>query len=122
MRYLDYVDRRVRRYVVAKRKLIALLEEERQAVIHQAVTRGLDPNVPLKPSSVEWLGDVPEHWERRRLKTILQIMDLRSTTGNEILLSLRRDYGVVVYAEHLLVPHRAGHWSASSWFAPVSLF
>ena len=46
VRYLDYVDRRVRRYVEAKRKLIALLEEERQAVIHQAVTRGLDPNVP----------------------------------------------------------------------------
>ena len=62
-RYLDYVDRRVRRYVEAKRKLIALLEEERQAVIHQAVTRGLDPNVPLKPSGVEWLGDIPAHWE-----------------------------------------------------------
>ena len=69
VRYLDYVDRRVRRYVEAKRKLIALLEEERQAVIHQAVTRGLDPNVPLKPSGVEWLGDVPAHWEvRRQLK------------------------------------------------------
>ncbi|MDE2817531.1 MAG: hypothetical protein OXM03_08585 [Chloroflexota bacterium] len=68
MRYLDYVDRRVRRYVAAKRKLIALLEEERQAVIHQAVTRGLDPNVPLKPSGVEWLGDIPAHWEIRRLR------------------------------------------------------
>ena len=50
----------------AKRKLIALLEEEKQAVINQAVTRGLDPNVRLKPSGVEWLGDVPEHWEMRR--------------------------------------------------------
>ena len=65
MRYLDYVDRRVRRYVAAKRKLIALLEEERQAVIHQTVTRGLDPTVPLKPSGVEWLGDIPAHWEVR---------------------------------------------------------
>ena len=63
MRYLDHVDRRIRRYVSAKRKLIALLEEEKQAVINQAVTRGLDPNVRLKPSGVEWLGDVPEHWE-----------------------------------------------------------
>ena len=68
VRYLDYVDRRIRRYVAAKRKLIALLEEEKQAVINQAVTRGLDPNVRLKPSGVEWLGDVPEHWEVRRLK------------------------------------------------------
>ena len=67
VRYLDHADRRIRRYVSAKRKLIALLEEEKQAVINQAVTRGLDPNVRLKPSGVEWLGDVPEHWEVRRL-------------------------------------------------------
>ena len=65
VRYLDHVDDRIRRYVSAKEKLIALLEEERQAVIHRAVTRGLDPNVPLKPSGVEWLGDVPAHWEVR---------------------------------------------------------
>ena len=67
VRYLDHVDDRIRRYVSAREKLIALLEEERQAVIHRAVTRGLDPNVPLKPSGVEWLGEVPEHWEVRRL-------------------------------------------------------
>ena len=67
VRYLDHVDRRIRRYLSAKRKLIALLEEEKQAVINQAVTRGLDPNVRLKPSGVEWLGDVPEHWEVRRV-------------------------------------------------------
>ena len=67
VRYLDHVDERIRGYVSAKERLIALLEEERQAVIHRAVTRGLDPNVPLKPSGVEWLGDVPVHWEVRRL-------------------------------------------------------
>ena len=70
VRYLDYVDRRIRRYVSAKRKLIALLEEEKQAVVNRAVTRGLDPNVTLKPSGVEWLGDVPEHWEMRRSKRL----------------------------------------------------
>ena len=69
-RYLDDADQRIRAYVSAKERLIALLEEERQAVIHQAVTRGLDPNVKLKPSGVEWLGDVPEHWEVRRLKAL----------------------------------------------------
>ena len=73
VRYLDHVDERIRRYVSAKEKLIALLEEERQAVIHRAVTRGLDPNVPLKPSGVKWLGDVPAHWEVRRLKTLAGI-------------------------------------------------
>ena len=73
VRYLDYVDGRVRRYVGAKRKLIALLEEEKQAIVNRAVTRGLDPNVRLKPSGVEWLGDVPEHWEIRRAKTLGRI-------------------------------------------------
>ena len=59
VRYLDHADARIRRYLDAKRRLIALLEEERQAVVNQAVTRGLDPSVRLKPSGVEWLGDVP---------------------------------------------------------------
>ena len=65
---MDHVDGRIRRYVAAKEKLAGLLEEERQAVVNRAVTRGLDPNVRLKPSGVEWLGDVPEHWEVSRVK------------------------------------------------------
>ena len=69
VRYLDHVDRRVRRLVRAKRKLIALLTEQKQAIIHRAVTRGLDPDVPLKDSGVEWLGEVPEHWEVRKLRS-----------------------------------------------------
>ena len=63
VRYLDHADRRIRRYIHAKQKLVKLLEEQKQALIHRAVTRGLDPNVRLKPSGAEWLGDVPEHWE-----------------------------------------------------------
>ena len=73
VRFLDHADRRIRRYIRAKQQLIALLEEQKQAVIHQAVTRGLDPNVRLKPSGVEWLGDVPEHWEVRRLKWVTRL-------------------------------------------------
>ena len=73
VRYLDHVDRRIRRYVSAKRKLIALLEEEKQAVVNRAVSRGLESNVRLKPSGVEWLGDVPEHWEVCRLKSLAAI-------------------------------------------------
>ncbi len=68
VRFLDYVDRRIRRYIRAKQKLIALLNEQKQAIIHRAVTRGLDPNVRFKPSALEWLGDVPEHWKPTRLK------------------------------------------------------
>ena len=73
VRFLDHADRRIRRYIRAKQKLIALLEEQKQAIIHQAVTRGLDPNVRLKPSGVEWLGDVPEHWERRAVWQLFEI-------------------------------------------------
>jgi type I restriction enzyme S subunit len=61
--FLAHINRRIQHYIRAKKKLIALLSEQRQAVIHHAATRGLDPNVRFKPSGVEWLGEVPEHWE-----------------------------------------------------------
>ena len=70
VRYLDRMDRRIRRYVTAKEKLIGLLQEDKQAIVNQAVTRGLDPNVRLKPSGVEWLGDVPTHWEIAKIKNL----------------------------------------------------
>ncbi len=109
VRFLDHADQRIQRYIHAKEKLIALLEEQKQAIIHQAATGQIDvrtgqPYPAYKPSGVEWLGEVPEHWERRRLKTLLRSVDRRSTTGKETLLSLRRDYGVVVYAEHFARP------------------
>lgn len=70
-RYLDHADRRIQRYIEAKEQLIALLQEARQSIIQRAVTRGLDPDVPRKPSGVDWLGDVPEHWEMRRLRYLI---------------------------------------------------
>ena len=113
VRFLDYADRRIRRYIRAKQKLIALLEEQKQAIIHQAVTGQIDvrtgqPYPVYKPSGVEWLGNVPAHWQRRRLKALLKPVDRRSTTGEETLLSLRRDHGVVVYADHFAHPSQSG--------------
>lgn len=70
VRYLDHFDRRIRHYIRSKKKLIKLLEEQKQAIIHQAVTLGLDPNVKLKPSGIEWLGEIPEHWEVLPLKAL----------------------------------------------------
>ena len=75
VRYLDEAEHQIQAYIGAKQKLIALLEEERQAVIHQAVTRGLSPNARLKPSGVDWLGDVPEHWDVMPLKRAFVSMD-----------------------------------------------
>ena len=76
VRFLDYADRRIRHYIRAKQKLIALLEEQKQAIIHQAVAGQIDvrtgqPYPAYKPSGVEWLGDVPAHWGITRLKTAL---------------------------------------------------
>ena len=75
VRFLDHADEQIQRYIAAKERLIKLLEEQRQALVHQAVTRGLDPNVRLKPSGVEWLGDVPEHWRIGPLKRAFVSMD-----------------------------------------------
>ena len=75
VRFLDHVDRRIRRYVHAKQKLIAVLEEQRQAVIQQAVTGRIDvrtgrPYSAYKPSGVEWLGEIPARWTVKRLGQI----------------------------------------------------
>jgi type I restriction enzyme, S subunit len=62
VRFLDHANRKIDGFIRAKRKLIGLLNEQKQAIIHRAVTRGLHPDVPLKPSGIPWLGDIPQHW------------------------------------------------------------
>ncbi len=68
--FLDRETAKIDALVAEQEKLIALLQEKRQAVISHAVTKGLDPNVPMKDSGVEWLGEVPRHWEVLPLKRI----------------------------------------------------
>ena len=94
-KYLDHTDQMLRGGVSQKLELVELMEEYKRAVIQQAVTRGLDPDVPLKPSGVEWLGDIPVHWELLRLKTV---MNERSEKGypNEPLLSSTQKSGVIL--------------------------
>lgn len=70
VRFLDNVEVRVRRYIRAKQQVIKLLNEQKRAIINKAVTCGIDSNVRLKPSGVDWLGDIPEHWEVRRIKSL----------------------------------------------------
>lgn len=71
--YLRAQDAHIARFIKAKRDLIALLTEQKLRIIDHAVTRGLDPKVRLKPSGVEWLGDVPEHWNVALLKHIAEV-------------------------------------------------
>ena len=79
VRFLDHADRRIRRYIRAKQKLIKLLEEQKQAIIHQAVTGRIDvrtgqPYPAYKNSGVEWLGEVPEHWHARQVRRMVSLV------------------------------------------------
>jgi len=70
--FLDHETAKIDSLIEKQQQLIQLLKEKRQAVISHAVTKGLNPNVPMKDSGVEWLGEVPEHWQFPRLKQLIQ--------------------------------------------------
>ena len=100
VRFLDHADRRIRRYIRAKQKLIALLEEQKQAIIDQTVTGQINvrtgqPYPTYKPSGVEWLTQVPVHWNLLRGKFLFRCIDVRSSTGEEELLTVSSERGVV---------------------------
>lgn len=79
--FLDRETGKIDALVDEQRQLIELLKEKRQAVISHAVTKGLDPNVRMKPSGVEWLGDVPEHWDVGPLKGYWSVTDCKHITA-----------------------------------------
>jgi type I restriction enzyme S subunit len=68
--FLGAQNRIIKRYIDAKRREIELLNEKKQAIIHRAVTRGLDPTVHFKPSGIPWLGEIPQHWEVRKIRAV----------------------------------------------------
>ena len=116
VRFLDHADRRIRRYIRAKQKLIALLEEQKQAIIHQAVTGQIDvrtgqPHPAYKPSGVEWLGDVPAHWQVRRVKQVSRIQggfafssDMFGNEGVPVVRMLNIHRGVLCLDDVVRVP------------------
>ena len=84
VRFLDWHGAQVARLVRAKKALIGLLNEQKQAIIHRAVTRGLDANAKLKPSGKTWLGDVPEGWEVGKLKRLGRLRSGEGITAFQI--------------------------------------
>lgn len=74
VRFLDSANGRLDRVIRAKRKAIAMLTEQKQTIIQRAVTRGFDTTAVLKSSGIPWLGDIPQHWETRRIKSICQFV------------------------------------------------
>ncbi|NPV58628.1 MAG: restriction endonuclease subunit S [Actinobacteria bacterium] len=86
----DFLKRETKRIddlVNAKQRLIELLKEKRAALINQAVTKGLDPNVPMKDSGIDWLGEIPEHWDVSKLKLLATVVtsnvDKKSYEGEQ---------------------------------------
>ena len=80
--FLDRETAKIDELVAEQRRLMELLKEKRQAVISHAVTQGLNPHAPMKPSGIEWLGDVPEHWEVMRLRFVAKLNPSKSEVGN----------------------------------------
>jgi type I restriction enzyme S subunit len=78
--FLDAETSKIDALIAEQRRLIELLNEKRQAVISHAVTKGLNPNAPMKPSGIEWLGDVPVHWEVGPLKRFWDVVDCKHVT------------------------------------------
>lgn len=86
--YLDRKTAEIDRLVANKERLIELYKEEKTTVINQAVTKGLDPDAPMKPSSIDWLGDIPERWESKKIKYVAWLRSGNGITSDQI-----KDYG-----------------------------
>ncbi len=82
--YLDRKTTQIDNLISKKQKLIELLKEERAAIINQAVTKGLNPDAPMKDSGIEWLGEIPEKWEVKRLKFVSDFKSGNGITANLI--------------------------------------
>ena len=93
--FLDTETARIDNLISKQEKLIELLEEQRKSIISHAVTKGLNPNAPMKDSGVEWLGHVPEHWNTKPTKYCFKLITDKAIENNsEVLLSVYTDIGV----------------------------
>ena len=82
--FLDKQTKRIDSEIEKNQKLIELLKEKRQSTINQAVTKGLDPSVPMKDSGIEWIGEIPEHWNSKRLKFSILLRSDKSNYSNSL--------------------------------------
>lgn len=101
-RIANFVDQKtaeIDEAIAKKQRLIELLKEQKAILINQAVTKGLNPDVPMRDSGVEWIGEVPEHWTVKRAKFLFREIDERSETGEEELLSVSHMTGVTPRSE-----------------------
>ncbi|MCL4822688.1 MAG: hypothetical protein KJZ57_00595 [Anaerolineales bacterium] len=101
--FLDRKTAAIDTLIAKKERLIELLEEKRQALITQAVTKGLDPTVPMKESGVEWLGHIPAHWEVSKLKYLLRDR-MAGPFGSSLTKDCYTTSGYRVYGQEQVIP------------------
>lgn len=99
VKFIEESISEIDKLIIEKEKLIKLLEEQRQALITQSITKGINPNVKLKDSGIDWLGEIPEHWNVERTKWLFKERNQRSETGEEELLTVSHITGVTSRAE-----------------------
>ncbi|OFE43854.1 restriction endonuclease subunit S [Acinetobacter towneri] len=102
--FLDHETAKIDHLIEKQQQLIELLKEKRQAVISHAVTKGLDPNVPMKDSGVEWLGEVPEHWKVTRFKFLCDSI-IAGPFGSSITKDMYVNQGFKVYGQEQVIPN-----------------
>jgi type I restriction enzyme S subunit len=112
-KFIDQKTSEIDQAIAIKEQQIALLNEHKQIVIQQAVTQGLDPNIPMKDSGVEWIGQIPEHWNVIRAKYLFKEVEERSVLGNEELLSVSHLTGVTPRSEKNVSMFMAEDYSGS---------
>lgn len=108
--YLDKVTADIDKAIAAKERIISSLEERRKIIITQAVTRGINPDVPMKDSSIDWLGEIPAHWEVIRIKYLLNEKKSRSKTGAEEPLSMSQRKGLIPTKMMGVIPNLAASY------------
>jgi type I restriction enzyme S subunit len=115
VRFLDRETAKIDALVAKKERLVDLLQEKRAALITRAVTKGLDPNVPMKDSGVEWLGEIPAHWEVRPLRWVLSVRSGEALPNSEFELTREEGLDIAVIGGNGLLGYtnRANIESAS---------
>jgi len=84
VKFLNWKSSKIQKFIRNKRRLIQLLKEQKQAIINQAVTMGINPDAKMKPSGIDWLGNIPGEWECFKVKRLVRFSPSKSEVGNQI--------------------------------------
>ena len=111
--FLDKKCAEIDEMIALQEKIVEELKAYKQSVITEAVTKGLNPNAPMKDSGIEWIGEIPEHWTTIRIKYLLGERKERSVHGEEEPLSMSQKYGLIPTKEMDVIPNMASSFEGA---------